>query len=235
MSWVAVAGVAVTAVSGAVQADGARKAAHKQQDAAARAEQTQLDMQKPALEARDWSLGELRDGLQAGGRFNQPFTMADATNSEAEQHALKQGTQAIENSAASRGGLLGTNTLHDLTKFSQGNAAQFQNQAFNQWLAERQQSLAPLQSMAQLGQTAVTGVADNVSNLQLASGNASAAGIIGQNKAYQNTGDQISMLAGLFGTKGGSTGGGSAPAGGYGAGMDTSSFSGNTNYSLSGP
>lgn len=233
MSWVAVAGVAVTAVSGAVGADGARKAAHEQQDAAARAEATQLEMQKPALEARDWSLSQLRDGLQAGGKFGQPFTMADAKNSEAEKHALEQGTTAIENSAAARGGLLNSNTLQDLTKFSQGNAAQFENQAFNQWLSERQQSLAPLQSMAGLGQTAATGVADNISNLQLASGNAAAAGTIGQTKAIQNTGDQISMLAGLFGNKGGSASApASAPAGGYGAGMDTSSFSSSANYSL---
>ena len=219
---VGVVGAAATVGSAAMSADASRKSAHQQQDAASAAQAQQLQMQKPWMDAGQFALGQLQTGLMPGGQFSKQFSMADAKNSEAEQHALQQGTQAIQNSAAARGGLLGTNTLQDLTTFAQGNAAQYENQAFNQWLAQRNADLAPLQSLAQIGQTTTTGVADNVSNLTLASGNAGAAGTIGQSNAIgqgiSGAGNQISMLAGLFGKGGGSTFSAYDP-GGYGMGQ----------------
>jgi hypothetical protein len=110
--------------------------------------------------------------------------MADATNSDAMQFALKQGEQQIGNSFAAKGGLLGTNAQQAGTKFAEENAAQFQNQAFNQWMAQQNQKLNATQSLAQVGQTAVNSVADAASNAALASGAAQAAGGLAQSNAY---------------------------------------------------
>lgn len=201
----AVGGLASSAVSGRA----ARDAARSQQDAVNAQIAYQERTQRPWMEAGQFALGQLQQGLSPGGQFTGQFTMADAQNSAAEQHALQQGTQAIQNSAAAKGGLLNSNTLQDLVEYGQANAAQYQNQAFNQYLAQRNANLAPLQSLAGLGQTSTQHVADNVSNLALSGAAAGAAGRVGQANAVssgiENVGNQISMLAGLFG-RGGSGG-----------------------------
>jgi hypothetical protein len=218
-AWAAGISAVVGAASAASSADASRKAAHGQQDAARDATAQQRADQAPWMEAGTEALSTLRAGLQPGGEFTKKFTMADATNSPAEQEAMRGGSEAIQNSAASKGGLIGTNTMQDLTKFGAANAAQYQNQAFNQWNAEQNRKLGATQSLAQVGQTAVTGVADNTSNLTLAGANAGAAGTIGKSNAIGNGAgnltNQISMLSGLFGTSGSNP----VPAGGDASGV----------------
>lgn len=194
-------GATATIGSGLASADASRSAANKQIDATNAANAQQRADQKPWMDAGKGALATLTTGLAPGGDFSKPFTMADATNSVAEQHALDQGTQAIQNSAAARGGLLNSNTLQDLTTFGQSNAATFENQAFNQWLQSRQQQLNANQSLAGLGQSSATNVADTGAGLTVGAGNAQAAGTVGQANAVQNTAGQIGQLAGLFGVK----------------------------------
>ena len=154
------------------------------------------------MEAGKTALGQLTAGTAEGGQFAKPFTMADAKNAPAMQEAQRAGTDVIQNSASSKGGLIGTNTNEGLVKFGQANAAQFENQAFNQWLQERNAMLQPLESLAQIGSTTTTNVADNIGNLTLAGGNAGAAGTIGSANAMSgalgNIGQQFSMIQGLF-------------------------------------
>jgi len=202
-------GAGISLIGANKQANAAKDAAQIQADAALKGQQMQLDAQRPWIDAGTEALGQLRkDVLSPDGKYAQPFTMADAKNSEAMQTALRTGSEAIQNSAASRGGLLGTNTLQDLTKFGQETGAQYENQAFNQWLAERQAMLNPIQSLAGQGQSSSQQVADNNTNLTLAGANATAAGKIGganaQADGINNAVQQFTMLSKLFGSEAGS-------------------------------
>lgn len=216
-AWAAGIAAVGSVAAGAVSADASRKAGHEQQDAANAANAQQRADQAPWMEAGSSAVTRLNSGLQPGGEFTKTFTMADATNSPAMQEAQRAGAETIQNSAAAKGGLIGSNVMSDLTKFGQANAAQFENQAFNQWNTQQNRQLGAVQSLAGLGQTSATNVADSSANLTLASGNAGAAATVGGSNAMSsgitNAGNQISMLAGLFGTGSGGTSSGSSGLG----------------------
>lgn len=231
VAWAAGIAAVGTVAAGAIQSDSARKAAHQQQDAASAASAQNRSDQAPWMQAGGDAVTRLGAGLQPGGEFTKQFTMADATNSPAMQEAQRAGAETIQNSAAAKGGLIGTNVMQDLTKFGQANAAQFENQAFNQWNTQQNRQLGAVQSLAGLGQTTAGNVADNSANLTLASGNAGAAGTVAQGNAIGNTAsgltNQISMLQGLFGTKSSNPTPAGGDASGYGMpyAMDTSTGS----------
>lgn len=123
------------------------------------------DQLDPYTQAGQKALAQLSAGTAPGGEFNKTFTMDDATNSAAMQNAQAQGMDIIQNSAAGRGGILGTNQQADLVKFGQGNAAQYQNQAFNQWLANRNANQTGVQNLANTGLTAGTTLGTGLANL----------------------------------------------------------------------
>jgi hypothetical protein len=191
-------------------ADASKDAAQTQANATLQAQQMNLEAQKPWLDAGKAALTQLQaDVLGPNAKFGQPFTMADAKNSEAYKEAMRGGTEAIQSSAAARGGLLSTNTLQDLTKFGESTAAGYQNQAFNQWLAERAALLSPVQSLANVGQTTAQQVGETNANLALTRGNAIAGGQIGSANAWgsgiNNAIQQFTMLDGMFKQPAGST------------------------------
>jgi hypothetical protein len=66
---------------------------------------------------------------------------------------MSEGMKALERSAAARGGLLSGGTLKGIQRFGQDLASQEYQNAFNRYQAERQARLAPLQSLAGVGQT----------------------------------------------------------------------------------
>jgi hypothetical protein len=201
MTWGLVGAAAVTTAGGLLgqnkAAKGAEQASQQQQAAIGKA----TAIESPIAAKTAPALDTLTQGFAPGGQFTKQFTMQDAITSPAEQHALEQGTQAIQNSAAARGGLLGTNTLEDLTKFGQGNAAQYEQQAFNQWLAQQQQQISGLQGLS----GANIGATENLANLQLGSGAAQAAGTVGKANAaggmVSDLTSQMGLMAGLFGSK----------------------------------
>lgn len=146
--------------------------------------------------------------LMGTGKYTEPFGMDDFHNSEAYEFILGEGLDAVQGSASSKGGLLGTNTLRGMTKFAEGTAATFQNQAFNQWLQTLGMQLGAEESLAQTGQTAVGQVSDANANATMRAGGAQAAGIMGSSDAMtgmiSNVGNQIqrqNMMSDLFGTK----------------------------------
>ena len=162
-----------------LQYNASQNAAQQQKDAAAAAAKLQADMRGPWVAAGTQALGTLQTGLAPGGQFSKPFNMADATNTGAMQFAEQQGQEAIGNTAAAQGGLLGTNAQQAAVKFAEQNAAQFQNQAFNQFQTDRLTQLGAQQSLAGIGQTNLNAVADAGSNSLLAAGGAGAAGTVG--------------------------------------------------------
>jgi hypothetical protein len=160
--------------SGMLQSNAISSAAQQEAQAAANANQQQLAMYNenvaltaPYRAAGQAALGTLSAGSQPGGQWNTPFTMSMAQNMPAYQFAEQQGQGAI-NAAANAGGTqLSSANLENLAQFNQGNAAQYENQAFNQWLAENNQALQSNQYLAGLGSgqtTNTTSLGANTAN-----------------------------------------------------------------------
>ena len=146
--------------------------------------------QRPYMKAGTDALSQLSEGLKPGGQYNRPFTMADAQNMDAYRFALDQGKEAINAAAGAGGTQLSSANLQSLGKFAEGTAAQFQQQAFNQWMAQNNLSLGGLQNMVQTGQIstgqlqqalAQEGISIEAFNKQI--GEAQAAGTLGAAQA----------------------------------------------------
>jgi hypothetical protein len=110
------------------------------------------------------------------------------------QFRLREGLDAVQNSAAARGGLYSGNALRGIEEYGQGLAAN----EFGNWF-NRQAALAGI------GQTATTQAAQgamstgaNVGNLLIGQGNARASGVIDQTNAITGTLNQLGLLAGLY-------------------------------------
>ena len=133
---------------------------------------------------------QLATGLQSGGQFNKPFTMADAQNSDAEKYARTTGVDALQNSALAKGGLLGTNSIAGIENFAAQNAAQYQNQAFNQNLQTNAQAMGGLENLSGTGSQVATSAGGKVADLQTtgatAGMNATLGAVKNQNDAVAN-------------------------------------------------
>lgn len=129
----------------------------------------------PWLKAGTTGIASLSSLLSTPGEglltpWNQTFsapTGAQAQATPGYQFALSQGQNAVQNSAAARGGLLSTGSQKTLDQFSQGLADTTYNDTYNRALAEYQQSYNIFQgnqtntfnrlaSLSGVGQTAAT-------------------------------------------------------------------------------
>lgn len=106
---------------------------------------------QPRITAGQQGVSALQTGLAPGGQYATPFTMEQALVSPAMKTALEQGQEAVQTGAAAKGGLLTSNTLADLTKYGQKVGAQYEQEAFNQWLQNRQQQLNAQAALANIG------------------------------------------------------------------------------------
>jgi hypothetical protein len=201
MSWVATAVVASSVVGGITSSRASGQAARAQRDAAQQASDTELRMfeqnredQAPYREAGYTALGQIGAGTAPGADFNRDFSMADFEADPGYQFRRDEGAQAIERSAAARGGLLSGGTGKALTRYGQDVASQEYSNAYSRFNADRTQRFNRLASIAGVGQTSVnqTGaqgaqVAANVGNNITGAGNATAAGYIGRANAVNDT------------------------------------------------
>jgi hypothetical protein len=137
---------------------------------------------------------QLADYLKTGGQFNRPFSMADAQNSDAEQFVQKRAMDAVETSAAARGGLLSSNALDQLQTTAGGIAAQFQNQAFNQWMEQNKMLLSGLEFQAGTGARAAEGIGSAGANAALTSAGAQAGAQVSMYDALNNATDKIGKV-----------------------------------------
>lgn len=99
---------------------------------------------------------------------------------------LAEGQKALERSAAARGGLLSGATLRGTEELGQNLASQEYQNAFNRYLEERRQRIAPRFDVARLGQAAAANQAagagaygQNVAQLMQDAGAARASGYVG--------------------------------------------------------
>jgi hypothetical protein len=163
----------------------------------------QVALQEPFRETGLAAQNRLADLLGVSGRTDQPgygygtqpFTMAQYQADPGYGFRLKRGLDAMERTAAARGGLLSGNQMRGAMEFGQDLASQEYQNAFNRFQTERSNILNPLQSLGGVGQTATNTLTNAAGNL--------GAGMAG---AYGNLGSALSANA---------IGAGNARASGY--------------------
>ena len=174
-----------SAVLGAVSS---RNAAKTQAGAADRATdlqreqfERQVQLSEPWRKAGEQALNKLIPQAEY-----TPFGMQQFQADPGYGFRMSEGMEALERSAAARGGLLSGTTLKGVQQYGQDMASQEYQNAFNRYQAERQARLGPLQSLAGIGQTAAQTLGNqagqygtNVGNLMTGAGAASAAGQVG--------------------------------------------------------
>jgi hypothetical protein len=104
---------------------------------------------------------------------------------------LSEGQKTLDRSAAARGGLISGGALRAATRYGQDMGSQEYQNAFNRYQIERNAQLAPLQSLAGIGQTTATQLgqsgaanAANVGNYLTGGAAAQAAGQVGMANAF---------------------------------------------------
>jgi len=188
MVWVATA-VVGSVVVGAYAAD---KAAKTQANAAQQSADTQMQMFRESQAAQEpFRLA----GVEA---LNKLVPLTDYKNFGMDQFQadpgyafrLSEGQKALERSAAARGGLLSGGTGKALERYGQEYGSQEYTNAFNRYQTERSARLAPLQSLAGLGQTTAQQIGQqgmqtgaNVGNEITNAGAARASGYVGAGNA----------------------------------------------------
>lgn len=200
----AAVGAAASIFGGNRQADAAKDAAEAQ----TKATKLTIKAQEKALERQIGLQEPFRqtgvNALADYGTASQytPFGMEQFQADPGYQFRMSEGMKALERSAASRGILQSGGTLKDITRFGQDAASQEYQNAFQRYLAERQQRLQPLEYRIGLGQAAASGQAANVGTsarnvgqLTTSLGDIRSAGIMGQANAFTNTLGNLSNLA----------------------------------------
>lgn len=190
-------GAAGSIASGIMGSSAATNAANAQTTAAQNAQNTlgaanstvQQGYQ-PYTAAGTSAINSLTSNMQNGTGFAQPFNMSSFMSDPGYQFTLQQGDNAINASAASKGGALSGGTLKALSGYASGLANQTYGDAYNRYLQTSQQNYNQTAGIAQLGLGAqqqsaqsTLGTAQGQANLQTQAGNAQAAGYIGQQNA----------------------------------------------------
>ncbi len=175
-----------------ISSDAARSAGNKQADAANRAAELQYKQyqenvarQKPFYEAGVNALPE----LVAASKYT-PFGMQQFQQDPGYAFRLKEGQQALDRSAAARGGLISGGALKAAQRYGQEMGSQEYTNAFNRYQAERQARLGPLQSLTGMSQTTANtlgaagqNMASNVGDAMGSAAAARASGYVGQANA----------------------------------------------------
>lgn len=182
-----VAGAVV--VSSVVGSQASKKAASTQAAAADRAAEgqermfeRQVELSEPWRKAGETALNKL---VPLATEYT-PFGMQQFQADPGYGFRMAEGMKALERSAAARGGLLSGGALRATQRFGQDLASQEYQNAFNRYQAERQARLAPLQSLAGVGQTTAQQIgeagmrtAQNVGETQMSGAAARASGYVG--------------------------------------------------------
>jgi hypothetical protein len=135
----------------------------------------------------------------------QNFGMNEFQQDPGYAFRMSEGMKGLERSAAARGGLLSGATLQGIQRFGQGLASQEYQNAFNRYGIERERRMAPLQSLAGVGQTtsqqlgaAGTGLANTLGNIGMNQANVEGNARMARASAYGDTTNQLANLAGRY-------------------------------------
>ena len=189
MSWGLTAVAGATLVSGYMGSKAAGKAADTQAGAADRAAQLQYDqferqveLQEPWRKAGEEALNKL---IPIASEYT-PFGTQQFQADPGYAFRMSEGMKGLERSAAARGGLLSGGAMKGIQRFGQDLASQEYQNAFNRYQSERTARLAPLQSLAGVGQTSAQTIgqagqtmASNVGEMMTGGAAARASGYVG--------------------------------------------------------
>ena len=186
------------------QADAANNATAANQQALAQ----QAELSLPYRTAGETAVNQLSAMTQPGGAATQNFSYGpfdyNQNTDPGTQFRLKQGMDAMNATAAARGGLISGNALKAGQDYGQAAGSQEYSNAFNRYLQNysnaqntfqlnRNNLLSPLQFLSSQGQASAAGQAANVGNmaasnaaLSTGAANAQAAGQVGSANAYTN-------------------------------------------------
>ena len=186
------------------QADAANNATAANQAAL----QQQAELSKPYRTAGETAVNQLSTMTQPGGEATKAFNYGpfeyNQNTDPGTQFRLQQGLNAMNATAAARGGLISGNALKAGQDYGQAQGSQEYQNAFNRYLTNysnaqntfqlnRNNLLGPLQFLSSQGQASAAGQAANVGNmaasnaaLSTGAANASAAGQVGSANAYTN-------------------------------------------------
>lgn len=212
---VAAAVVGSAVVGGYMSSQASKSAAKTQANAARDASAVELAMfeqtredQTPWREAGQTALKQLTSGTVNGGEFNRNFTLSDFTRDPGYQFRMDQGQQALERSAAARGGVMNGGTLKSLSRYGQDYASGEYNNAYSRWNNDQTTRFNRLSTVAGLGQTAnnVTAqlgqqTANSIGNNTMSGAAATAAGQVGSANAWSsamNNGASMYMLSSML-------------------------------------
>lgn len=213
-------GVGGSLLSGFFGANSAKKAADKAaktgqavgaglQNLAQSGMDAQTNILQPYLDAGGQGVRDLATAYGPGGALTDKFNFdpSQIANNPNYQFVLQQGTDAVQKSAAAKGGLFSGGTMKAIDQYSQGLATQTINDAYSQALNTFQtnhnnmfQGLTALTSIGQNAENQYQGAIGQRLNANVAAGNAytgagnaQAAGILGAGNSWQNA------LAGVTG------------------------------------
>jgi hypothetical protein len=110
----------------------------------------QQAQQKPWLEAGQTALNAL---VPLATNY-QPFSYNSMNADPGYQFRLSEGQRALGHQTAARGGAVSGNSLKAMQDYAQNSASGEYQNAFNRYQTQRNAQLAPLQSLAGVGQTA---------------------------------------------------------------------------------
>lgn len=195
----AIGGGIIGGIAGLFSSNGNDDAAQAQADAAKYATNVQYqEFQQQQANQQPWLAAGKTALSQLGTMASQApsFTAQDFQNNmdPAYQFDLQQGQQALERSAAARGGLQSGGTLKDLTNYAQGAASNEYQNAYNRFMNNQNTQFNRLSSIAGLGQTANgqlgqagQNMANNVGENAMGAANAQGAAAIANSQAWGNT------------------------------------------------
>lgn len=217
----------------------------KQQSANALGQQQQTTNQitgelSPFLNTGQNATASLNSLLSPGGAltqgWNQTFqapTAQQASQTPGYQFQLQQGLNALQNSAAARGGLLSTGTAKNLNDYAQGSAASNYQNVYNNALQTYGTNYQTFQNNQNNLYNRLYGAAGQGLSAGQSLGGLQQAGAQGQSNIYQNTGQEVGNNLNLLGQEaaGGIVGGSNALSGGIqgalnGAGISLASVLG---------
>jgi len=189
MPWSFIIPAAASLIGGKMQGDAARSAADTAGAASDRAValqreqyEKQLAMQKPFYDVGVNALPE----LVAASKYTN-FGPQQFQQDPGYAFRLKEGQQALDRSAAARGGLISGGALKAAQRYGQDMGSQEYMNAFNRYQTERAARLQPLQSLTGYGQTTANTLGTAGSNM---------AGNIGNAYMQQGVNQGNALLAG---------------------------------------
>jgi hypothetical protein len=197
----AIASVAAPIIGGVMASNAASKAASTQAKSADKATalqremfEKQLELQKPFYEAGLTGQNALLQYLGLGGDKTaanygagmKPFTAAAMYEDPGYQFRLSEGVNALNKTAAARGGMLSGRALAEAARYGQDYASGEYQNAYNRYWNQRNQMLNPLEALRGQAQTSASTLgqagqtyAANAGNAMMAGANARASGYVG--------------------------------------------------------